>query len=156
MLPLHALCTLAQECGIIAHAWESLARNLPLLWRLWWCESFGARCWVRTIKIAGKWRGLGKKLGERLKKGGEERVREKVRKKGGEEKAREKARKKERAEMEGGEKWREELRARLFRNVKFWKACVFFYIIDWQDIDIVPIIKTICQGVNFETECFRY
>ena len=43
MPPLHALCTLAQECGIIAHAWESLARNLPLLWRLWWCESFGAR-----------------------------------------------------------------------------------------------------------------
>ena len=61
MPPLHALCTLAQECGIIAHAWESLARNLPLLWRLWWGESFGARCWVRTIKIAGKGRGLGKK-----------------------------------------------------------------------------------------------
>lgn len=43
MPPLHALCTLAQECGIIAHARESLARNLPLLWRLWWCESFGVR-----------------------------------------------------------------------------------------------------------------
>lgn len=82
MPPLHALCTLAQECGIIAHAWESLARNLPLLWRLWWRESFGARCWVRTIKIAGKGRGLGKKLGERLKKRGEERAREKVSKKG--------------------------------------------------------------------------
>ena len=130
MPPLHALCTLAQECGIIAHAWEFLARNLPLLWRLWWRESFGVRCWVRTIKIAGKGRGLGKKLGERLKKGGARKGLGKKLEKKGEKKLGEKLGKRRGAEMEGREKWREELRARLFRNVKFWKACVFFYIID--------------------------
>ena len=118
MPPLHALCTLAQECGIIAHAWESLARNLPLLWRLWWCESFDARCWVRTIKIAGKGRGLGKKLGEKVRKKGEKKLG-----RGGKlEKSEEK--------REGREKWKAESRARLFSNVKFWKSCVFFYIID--------------------------
>ena len=37
---------------------------------------------MRTIKIAGKGRGLGKKLGERLKKGGKARAREKVSKRG--------------------------------------------------------------------------
>ena len=51
MPPLHALCTLAQECGIIAHAWESLARNLPLLWRLWWCESFDVRFLVGEYSV---------------------------------------------------------------------------------------------------------
>ena len=131
MPPLHALCTLAQECGIIAHAWESLARNLPLLWCLWWCESFGARCWVRTIKIARKGRGLGKKLGERLEKErGEEGAREKVRKKGEKKLGRGGKLEKSEEKREGREKWKAESRARLFSNVKFWKSCVFFYIID--------------------------